>query len=342
MFIPPGEIIHESLATSYVLLDALVADLCEGGFSGFVEVVLRDADSFIVIASGNVAAAFDKRGDGAPGGPISGYTRTTVEQLAECARRERGRVSVHSYSPETANAVAGRVNAKPLYVGLSTEFTDLEKMICKLVRESDREWFIEINTESEPAALIHVRDTECRVVGSTGHTDSGALDLASNPVLGRLIYECNRARGTFDVYFTKTEDEAVDEPEEPAAEAISVAPPADDATAIDEPVESHLARFQYASSESLPADEFTANSDENPQEEILTSPDPGESDPELLEGPVYGGEAVPEYKSDLAPPAELEPPPPLTDDLIEPKAPDLSIVRDELPRQVRTPKRWPR
>ena len=61
MFIPPGEPIHESLATSYVLVSALVADLCEGGFSGFVEVVLRDTDSFIFISNGVVAAGVGDR-----------------------------------------------------------------------------------------------------------------------------------------------------------------------------------------------------------------------------------------------------------------------------------------
>ena len=45
MFIPRGKPVHENLASSYVLLDALCEDLCEGGFSGIVEVVLRATDS---------------------------------------------------------------------------------------------------------------------------------------------------------------------------------------------------------------------------------------------------------------------------------------------------------
>ena len=210
MFIPPGEIIHESLATSYVLVDALVADLCEGGFSGVVEVLLRDTDSFVVIANGNVAAAIERRGGLTSTRTTSEYTQTTVEQLAERSRRERGRVSIYGYSAQTANAVAGRINAKPLYVGLSTEFTDLEKMIAKLVREQDREWFIEVNTIGAPGALIHMRDCECRIIGSTGRTDSGVLDLAGNPALGQLIDECNRASGTFDVYFTQAPAETLE------------------------------------------------------------------------------------------------------------------------------------
>src|SRR5580765_3700108 len=106
MFIPSGETIHESLATSYVLVDSLIADLCDGGFSGVVEVVLRETDSFVVIESGNVAAVIektgdhskssatyapaavvDKAGDGAKSTATT-YTPTTVAQLAARSRRE--------------------------------------------------------------------------------------------------------------------------------------------------------------------------------------------------------------------------------------------------------------
>src|SRR4030095_14716426 len=139
MFIPPGDTIHESLATSYVLVDALVADLCEGGFSGVVEVVLRNTDSFVVIANGNVCAAIEKRTDPVNSGSLNPYTNTTVEQLSSSSRQERGRVSIHGYSARTASAVAGRINATPLYVGLRHEVTHLEKMISKLVRERVRE-----------------------------------------------------------------------------------------------------------------------------------------------------------------------------------------------------------
>jgi hypothetical protein len=201
MFIPRGDIIYESLATSYVLIDALVTDLCEGGFSGTIEVVLRDTDSFIIIAGGNLIAVLEKSGGRASNGVSVQYTRTTVEHLAERSRRERGRVSIYSYTQLTAGAIAGRISAQPLYIGLRTEFTDLEKMISKLSREHDREWFIEINREDGTAALLHMRDAQCGVINSRGATDSGPLDLTGHATLARLVDECTRVGGTVDVYF---------------------------------------------------------------------------------------------------------------------------------------------
>lgn len=201
MFIPRGKVIHENLATSYVQVDALVADLGEGGFSGVVEVVLRDTDSFVIISAGNVAAVVERRGEHDPG--KAAYTRATVEQLAERARLERGRVSIYGYSASTASAVAGRINARPLYVGLSTEFTDLDKMIWKLVRERDREWFIEIYAESAASTLIHMRDGRCRILNSelAPAQETETLDLVGNTALARLLDACSRAVASFDVYF---------------------------------------------------------------------------------------------------------------------------------------------
>ena len=246
MFIPPGETIHESLATSYVLVDALVLDLCEGGFSGVIEVVLRDIDSFIIVSNGIVSAAVAlHNGVSSTNGKVRDYTRTTVSDLAERSRLERGRVSIYGYPVSTAGAVAGRINAQPLYVGLSPDFTDLEKMISKLLREEDREWFIEVSTEGTPSALIHMRDGSCRVFTSKGRTDSGALDLSSNPALRRLIDECNEVGGTFDVYFTQVTAEPFDPvgratPERIQETPLTPEPPVDEpdekqTTTLDQP-----------------------------------------------------------------------------------------------------------
>lgn len=207
MFIPTGKILHENLATSYVLVDRLVADLCDGGFSGVVEVVLRETEAYVVITGGDVASVIEthdaqKRNVGGVAGK-----RITVAEVAERSRRERGRVSVYAYSAEKAKAVAGRINAQTLYVGLSTEFTDLTRMMRKLAREKDREWFIEINSESGLAALIHMTDSCCRIINSNQdapEAESDVVDLSGNTVLGGLLDECNRTGGTFDVYFQRT------------------------------------------------------------------------------------------------------------------------------------------
>jgi hypothetical protein len=191
-----------------VLVDALVVDLCQGGFSGIVELKLHDMDAYIIIACGKVAAVIESARDG------HSHSATSLNDLAERSRRERGRISIYGYSVETAITVAGRATASPLYTRLSTEFADLEKMISKLSRERDRQWFVEIRTESDIEALIHISDPHFRMLAS--HLEEAVetdTDFINHPELRALLEECNRAGGVFDVYF-KMADEKL-EPVEP-------------------------------------------------------------------------------------------------------------------------------
>jgi hypothetical protein len=201
MFIPRGKLVHDNLATSYVLIEPLVEDLQEGGFSGLIEVVLRDTDGFIILAGGNVAGAIQKSGDA--------FSLTTLAHLAERARLERGRVAVYAYPRSTAATVAGRMNAQPLYSGLSTEFTDTERMIRKLAREVEREWFIEVNTESNLHALIHLFDGRCQIINSNQEADEPQTEAAESEgdaALESLLRECRGVRGTFDVFFAGADE----------------------------------------------------------------------------------------------------------------------------------------
>ena len=208
MFIPRGTILHENLATSYVLVDGLVADLCEGGFSGVVEVTLRQADAYIIIARGRVAASLLARHREAAR-EAGEYSRTGVAQIAEAARGERGRLSVYRYSADNAEAIAGRATAEALYTRLSTEFADLEKVIAKLSRESDREWFIEITMASGQEALVHFKGDRCRVLTARDGALVEAYESptgAENAALLGLLDESRQLGGVFDVYFRNADD----------------------------------------------------------------------------------------------------------------------------------------
>jgi hypothetical protein len=228
MFIPRGTALHENLATSYVLVDALVADLCEGGFSGVVEIELRDTDARIIIARGKIAAAIESRHSEADysNHAMRPYARIAVADLALASRRERGRVSIYSYAASAARVIAERINAEPLYTRLSTEFADLEKMLLKLARERDRQWYIEASTESGVSALVRIKEEGCLILTSQDGgpmSQSETIDLASNEALRSLLDECNRAGGVFDVYFkSATEIESQSSDSAPVAAQSSV------------------------------------------------------------------------------------------------------------------------
>ncbi|HSB10834.1 MAG TPA: hypothetical protein VLM38_15215 [Blastocatellia bacterium] len=218
MLIPRGKLIQDNLATSYVLLESLVDDLQEGGFSGFVEIVLRETDGYIIFETGNVAGMLEKRGEV--------YTGTNLVELSARSRQERGRIAIYAYSATAARIVAGRINAQTLYASLNTESTDAEKMILKLARETEREWFVEVRAESGLSALMHMSDGRCRIIRSEGNAEveeSDVAHLASNEALGNLLRECRRVGGAFDVCFAQAGDARVDLVEPAAFEASAAA-----------------------------------------------------------------------------------------------------------------------
>jgi hypothetical protein len=211
MFIPRGKAVHENLASSYVMLDALVEDLCEGGFSGIVEVVLRNTDSHVIIDRGSVAAVIEQREHAIDSKGVRLFS-VSVEELAARSRAERGRISVYSFPAGATAAIAGLVDAEPLYTALSTDFADLERMIAKLRRENDREWFVQVATMAGNLALVHIEDDHCRVMRFDGVSNPDDGPVAEGLALKEVLDECNRAGGTFDVYFKRAPGEGTPTP----------------------------------------------------------------------------------------------------------------------------------
>jgi hypothetical protein len=201
MFIPQGKPIHQNLATSYVLVEALVADLHEGGFSGVVEIMLRDTDNYIVFDRGRIAGVLEKRGE-------VYSSHNTVADIAARSKSERGRVSIYSYALPVAKALAGRMFAETLYVKLSTDFADLEKLVNKFMHERDRQWFIEVVNEGSPA-MIFIDDGRCSLMQAESVANENDLDIvgvSNNFALRQLIKKCNSTGGIFDVLFKGAEE----------------------------------------------------------------------------------------------------------------------------------------
>jgi hypothetical protein len=93
-------------------------------------------------------------------------------------------------------------------------------MLSKLAHEADREWFVEINTDENLSALVHVRDRRLHVIASREeHEDEwDALDLADDAARKKLFMECKKAAGTFDVYFKDPDAAPISEDAEPLVE----------------------------------------------------------------------------------------------------------------------------
>jgi hypothetical protein len=160
--------------------------------------------------------------------------RSPVEDLAARSRGERGRISVYSFPPGATTALAGLVDAEPLYTALSTDFADLERMIAKLRRESDREWFVQVATQDGNLALVHIEMIHCRVMRFDGVSNPQDGPVAEGLALKEVLDACNRIGGTFDVYFRRAGVERSPAPPPKQTEQPSPATPVGEAaTALD-------------------------------------------------------------------------------------------------------------
>jgi len=207
MFTPRVSPIHRNLATSYVLVDALLDDLCLGGFSGIVEISLRDADYRVIIGRGKISAIADSSGEDC--GPA------LVAELAARGKKERGLVSIYRCADESAWALTARIKSKVLYSSLSTEFADLEKMIAKLRREKDREWFVEVETEGGLSGLVYINHTGVHSLASASDAPEGEA------ALGKILEQCRETGGTFTVYYRVPGEEANVEASAPHVEGAA-------------------------------------------------------------------------------------------------------------------------
>lgn len=323
MFIPKGKIIHENLATSYVLLEALVADLCEGGFSGVLEIVLRRATGYVIFDGGKVAAVMEKR-DG------DAYGKSSIAEMAAQARAERGRLSVYAYAEPIARALASLLHAEPLYTRLSSEFADLQKMVVKFMREGDRHWFIEVQTE-QSTSLVFIHNGSCVVVTPTLITSGGPpekLETVNRLALEELIDRCQRSGAMFDVYFRNPaeiptiEVIAVEAPEAPAVVETSEPPATAEATAsASAPPPLAAATIAAGEAAAVLAEAATAAGDEQDEAVVPTSHDvPAE---QAAQAGSAGDERVLKEAELSAPPsADVAPE---MDFEIDMEAPDVAI-----------------
>ncbi|HYL99666.1 MAG TPA: hypothetical protein VEZ90_11985 [Blastocatellia bacterium] len=280
MFIPRSIPLHENLSTSYVLVDALVDDLCEGGFSGVVEVVLRQTDCGVVVSKGKVIAAVENQ----PTTP----KKMSVGELAQRARAERGHISVYSCSNETALALAGRMFSESLYNRLSTEFADLDKMISKLGREKEREWFVDIETGGGLTGLVHIRDHQFRAVTSSAEAAEGTRALQ------KLLEECKKTGATFDVYYRPANeplDAVTEAAPKSAIEGIDTAVEAEAFSKVEEPLPPSIVAAQTvarieAPERAAPPQAFAQSQPNGQSQLIAQAHDTAVSEPKGLQTPV--------------------------------------------------------
>jgi hypothetical protein len=195
---------HEKLSTSFVRVDALLDELQNQGFTGYVMMTFLQANGYIFVRGGQVlnAAEFGER-ERRVGRQVKG-------QLLQLAQQTRGLISVYYLPEEIVTALAGIADGEPVYESLTSDFASLSKLIKRLASERHL-YFISLtfSDQAESGGLAYIDGDRVEAVCSH---ETGLLTGSEG--LHCLIEESERRLAYFSVYrASETELPAFDESE---------------------------------------------------------------------------------------------------------------------------------
>ena len=125
MILPKGKTVHENMNTSYTNLSELLMDLKANSFTGYMSVSFLDYEGVIFVDGGNVINAYEN----AEGSVATG--NAAFAGIMRKAKDRDGSVSAYELTPELVVAVAGLIKNEPVYEGLDSELTSLDKLLEK-------------------------------------------------------------------------------------------------------------------------------------------------------------------------------------------------------------------
>ncbi len=173
MHIPKGKPVHENLKTSYVNTTALLADLQIISFTGYLQVLFSYGKGYIFLADGKILNAIDISPDRTRQG------EEAIDATLLRASSPDGKLSVYSHSEKIVQAIAERIDGEVVYQALSSDFTDLKKLVEKLKPQVESQFYIEIEFSPSVAGIIYIID----------NTIDAVLSLENELIEGEASYE---------------------------------------------------------------------------------------------------------------------------------------------------------
>ncbi len=194
MIVPRGKPVHENLSTSYVNVAALLADLQVNEFTGYVSVEFWGYRGYAFLSRGQIVNAYEATE------AIVQREREALDSLLSRAQARNGKVGFFQHPEEVIQAIAGIINGEPVYRDLSSDFTNLEKLVEKLVKSGET-WYVEALFEQEQGGgIIYTAGDRAEGVVSVESAVEGQYHTALGVEGLKLIYERVAKGAVFNAY----------------------------------------------------------------------------------------------------------------------------------------------
>ncbi len=195
LLLPTGHAVHENLNSSFTQFDALIQELKNNEFTGYLRVSDAERDGFLLLRAGSLIAGMEQVGEARRGGPAA------IESLFARARQRDQALGLYSLSPEWVRALADMTATAAVHKNLSSEFTDLAGLFVRLQNDKHA-GHVELALNNHAgAAVVFFRDgepVECLF-------SSPAEALAGLAALPRIIAAVSEFGAAISVFRTDAE-----------------------------------------------------------------------------------------------------------------------------------------
>jgi hypothetical protein len=124
--VPAGQVIYDSLKTSFVDFPRLITTLEKEGYTGYVRLLTDDATGLILFREGSaLECIYD--GSAEPGGMMLG--KTALHQFNEDVTMGHGVLDVVGLSPELIDGLYELTVSKPMYTELYAAWVDMKALL---------------------------------------------------------------------------------------------------------------------------------------------------------------------------------------------------------------------
>ena len=191
MLLPNGLPLYEHLNTGFTKLPELLDTLREARFHGYVDIQFPKHQFVLLCDSGDLVSALED---------AEGQRRTGPEVLRAAMGRasERGgEIRVVELTPELVFLCASQASSQAVHTGLSTEFTQLDRLLADLGRQGHT-GHVEVHFTSGATGLVFFDQGQAVDVVCTGLPE--AKPEEGGTALLRFLGYAQKVGGTINVF----------------------------------------------------------------------------------------------------------------------------------------------
>ncbi|MBN1352511.1 hypothetical protein JXJ21_24140 [candidate division KSB1 bacterium] len=154
MILPRGKAIYENLNTSFTNFVELLSDLKKNHITGVVSIVFWEYEGLLFLDSGNIINAIEQYEGNRKIG------QDAVNRLVTKVKEKDGTISVYGFSSDLIAMLVSTLQSEIVYKELSSDFTNLEKLLEKLKSEQHTGYIEILTNDYQHLATIFIQGGE--------------------------------------------------------------------------------------------------------------------------------------------------------------------------------------